>query len=93
MRCSSGATSVPTPTKRDKPSKKEVDQAVGLIEALATDWDPSRYEDSYEKRLKKIIRDKSKGKTIEVPDTEKDPEPVPDLMAALEETLAEITSR
>jgi DNA end-binding protein Ku len=87
------ADGVPTPTKRDKPSKKEVDQAVALIEALATDWDPSRYEDSYEKRLKKIIRDKSKGKTIEVPDTEKDPEPVPDLMAALEETLAEITSR
>jgi DNA end-binding protein Ku len=83
---------VPTPTKRDKPAKKEVDHAVSLIEALASDWDPSRYEDSYEKRLKKIIRDKSKGKTIDMPETEKEPAPVPDLMAALEQTLAEIKS-
>ncbi len=81
---------IPTPTKRDKPAKKELDQAVALIEALAEDWDPSRYEDSYEKRLRKIIRDKSKGKTIEVPEEEKEPSPVPDLMEALEQTLAEI---
>jgi DNA end-binding protein Ku len=84
---------IPTPTKRDKPAKKELDHAVSLIEALASDWDPSRYEDTYEKRLKKIIRDKGKGKTIEAPDPEKAPEAVPDLMAALEETLAEIKSR
>jgi DNA end-binding protein Ku len=84
---------VPTPTKRDKPAKKELDGAVALIEALAEDWDPSRYEDSYEKRLKKIIREKSKGKAIEVPETEKEPSPVPDLMAALEQTLEEIKAR
>jgi DNA end-binding protein Ku len=81
---------VPTPTKRDKPAKKEIDQAVALIEALACPWDPDRYEDSYQKRLKKIVRQKSKGKTIEVPDEEKEPSPVPDLMAALERTLEEV---
>ena len=81
---------VPTPTKRDKPAKKEVDRAVALIEALACPWDPDRYEDGYQKRLKKIVREKSKGKTIEVPEEEKEPAPVPDLMAALEKTLAEI---
>ena len=84
------AKDVPTPTKRDKPAKKEVDQAVALIEALACPWDPDRYEDSYQKRLKKIVREKSKGKTIEVPEEEKEPSPVPDLMAALERTLEEI---
>jgi DNA end-binding protein Ku len=83
---------VPTPTKRDKPAKKEVDQAVALIEALACPWDPERYEDRFQKRLKKIVRDKSKGKTVEVPEPEKEPSPVPDLMAALEETLAGIKS-
>jgi DNA end-binding protein Ku len=82
------AKDVPKPTKRDKPAKKEVDQAVALIDALSCDWDPSRYEDSFQKRLRKIVRDKSKGKTIEVPDDEKPPAPVPDLMAALEESLA-----
>jgi DNA end-binding protein Ku len=86
------AKDVPTPTKKDKPAKKEIDQAVALIEALSCPWDPSRYEDRYQKRLRKIVRDKSKGKTIEVPEEEKQPSPVPDLMAALEETLAEIKS-
>ena len=86
------AKDIPTPTKRDKPAKKEVDQAVALIEALSCPWDPERYEDSYEKRLKKVLREKAKGKTIEVPETEKEPSPVPDLMAALEKTLAEIKS-
>jgi DNA end-binding protein Ku len=84
------AKGIPTPAKKDKPAKKEVDQAVALIEALACPWDPSRYEDRYEKRLKKIVQAKRKGKTIEIPEAEKTPSPVPDLMAALEQTLAEM---
>jgi len=86
------AADVPTPGKKDKPAKKEVDGAVALIDALSCPWDPSRYEDRYQKRLRKIVRDKGKGKTIEVPEEEKQPSPVPDLMAALEETLAGIKS-
>jgi DNA end-binding protein Ku len=84
---------VPTPTKRDKPAKKEVDRAVALIEALACPWDPDRYEDAYQKRLKKIVQRKRKGQAVEVPEPEKEPAPVPDLMAALEQTLAEVKSR
>jgi DNA end-binding protein Ku len=83
---------VPAPTKRDKPAKKEVDQAVALIEALACPWDPTRYEDRFQKRLKKIVQRKRKGQTVEVPEPEKAPAPAPDLMAALEQTLAEIKS-
>jgi DNA end-binding protein Ku len=81
---------IPKPTKRDAPAKKEVDGAVALIDALSCPWDPSRYEDAFTKRLKKIVRDKGKGKTIEVPEEEKPPAPVPDLMAALERSLEEI---
>jgi DNA end-binding protein Ku len=87
------AKDVPTPTKRDKPAKKEVDRAVALIEALACPWDPDRYEDAYQKRLKKIVQRKRKGQAVEVPEPEKEPAPVPDLMAALEQTLAEVKSR
>jgi DNA end-binding protein Ku len=83
---------VPSPTKRDKPAKKEIDQAVALIDALSCPWDPERYEDGYEKRLKKIINQKRKGQTIEVPEDEEEPSPIPDLMAALEESLAEAKS-
>jgi DNA end-binding protein Ku len=86
------AKEVPTPNKRDKPAKKEVDQAVALVEALACPWDPDRYEDRYQKRLRKIVKQKAKGKTIEVPEEEKEPSPVPDLMAALERTLEEVKS-
>jgi DNA end-binding protein Ku len=76
---------------RTKP--KEVAQAVALIEALSCDWDPERYDDEYRKRLQSIVRRKRKGGEIKVPET--DPQrtaPVPDLMAALEESLAKMTA-
>jgi DNA end-binding protein Ku len=80
---------IPTPAKRDQPAKKEVDRAVKLIEALATDWDPSRYKDNYQQRLKRLIKRKQKGETIKAPKPEPAPSPVEDLMAALEKSLAE----
>jgi DNA end-binding protein Ku len=86
------AKDVPTPTKKDRPAKKEVDRAVALIDALSCPWDPDRYEDRFQKRLRKILREKSKGKTVEAPKQEKEPSPVPDLMAALERTLEEVKS-
>jgi DNA end-binding protein Ku len=86
------AKDVPTPTKKDKPAKKEVDRAVALIETLACPWDPSRYEDAHQKRLRQIVRRKRKGETVEAPEVEKAPPPVPDLMEALEKTLAELKS-
>jgi DNA end-binding protein Ku len=85
---------IPSPTKKDKPAKKEVDAAVELIESFSCDWDPSRYEDSFQKRLRKIVKAKGKGQEIEIPDDEGDqPTPVPDLMAALEQSLEEAKSR
>jgi DNA end-binding protein Ku len=71
-----------------KPTKQKVDPAVKVIEALTTDWDPESYTDCYRQRLERIVRDKKKGKTIEMPEEQSQPEPAPDLMAALEETLA-----
>ena len=84
---------VATPGKRSKPSKPELDHAVEVIEALACPWDPHRYEDRYERRLKRILDRKRKGKTVKAPEREDEkPSPVPDLMAALEETLAKVKS-
>src|SRR5688572_12199685 len=48
------------PGKDDKPAKKQVDQAVKLIEQLSTDWDPSRYEDRHNERLEKLVEQKRK---------------------------------
>ncbi|HEV2755729.1 MAG TPA: Ku protein [Actinomycetota bacterium] len=75
------------PGKKDQPSKKEVDHAVALIEELSVDWDPSNYKDRHRERLLKIIRDKKKGKTIKAPAEPEVPAAVPDLMAALRESL------
>jgi DNA end-binding protein Ku len=84
------AKGIPTPGKKAKPAKQAVDGAVALIEALACDWDPSNYRDEYEKRLKRVIKRKEKGQTVKTPERQDEPSPVPDLMAALEQTLAEI---
>jgi DNA end-binding protein Ku len=73
-----------------KPAKKQVDNAVAIIEELSTDWEPERYTDCYRERLRRVIDDKRKRRTIHVPKPEKEPDPVPDLMDALEATLERI---
>jgi DNA end-binding protein Ku len=45
----------------------------------------------YEKRLKRLLQRKRKGQAVKAPEpAEEDRSPVPDLMAALEKTLAEV---
>jgi DNA end-binding protein Ku len=70
-----------------------VEQTLALIEAMCTGWDPSRYEDRYTARLADVIKRKKKGGTIKAPKVEKEPAPTPDLMAALEQTLADMKSK
>src|SRR3954454_18763776 len=79
------ASGVPSATgKTAKPAKKQLDAAVALIEALADDWDPTKHEDRYRKRLQKVVNKKRKGQTIEIEDGDGDgaePAAVTDLMA------------
>jgi DNA end-binding protein Ku len=78
------------PSAGKKPSKRELDQAVAIIDALSADWDPERYTDCYRERLGKVIERKRKGATIEAPRAESQPKPVPDLMDALQRTLERV---
>jgi len=71
----------------EKPAKRELDAAVKLVEAMSVDWDPGRYEDRYRERLEALVRKKRKGQTIKAPKAVDEPTPVPDLMAALRESL------
>ena len=75
------------PTGGKKPKKQQLDQAVALIEELSTDWDPESYADCYRERLRRVIESKRKRRKVEVPEQEREPSPVPDLMAALQATL------
>jgi DNA end-binding protein Ku len=79
-------------TKAHKPTAKQLDAAVAVIEELSTDWKPERYRDCYRERLEKVVARKRKGQTIKAPKRREEPEAVPDLMEALERTLAEMKS-
>jgi DNA end-binding protein Ku len=62
-------------------SDPEVEMAERLIEALAADWDPSRYEDPYRERVLDLIRSRAPQ---ELPEEVEAAEPsVADLMAVL----------
>jgi DNA end-binding protein Ku len=73
-----------------KAKKAAVEQTVELIERMSADWEHDRYEDRYRSRLADVIERKRKGGTVKAPTAEKEPAPTPDLMAALEETLAQM---
>lgn len=76
--------------KAHKPSRKELDAAVAVIEELTCDWDPDKHKDRYRARLKRVLDRKRKGKTIKTPQPADEPTAPSDLMAALERTLEEM---
>jgi DNA end-binding protein Ku len=82
------------PQKKPKVAKKEQEMAERLIDSLSTSFDPASYRDEYREQLMKLIEDKAEGKEIVAPDTE-EPQPTkaPDLMAALEESIAAVKGR
>ncbi len=67
-------------------NEREVDMARQLIESLSAEFDPSKYKDTYRERVLELIERKAEGKEIAVQPTE-EPQPVPDLMAALEASV------
>jgi DNA end-binding protein Ku len=79
------------PSRRSKPDTKTLKMATQLLDAMASDWKPKQYHDTYAEELASRIRAKGKGKGKGVVEDEP---PVPtgakvvDLMAALEESVA-----
>jgi len=71
-----------------KAGKKEVDMARQLIESLSTEFDPGAFRDTYRDRVLEMIEAKAEGQEIEIQDTPEAPAEVPDLMAALEASIA-----
>jgi DNA end-binding protein Ku len=77
----------------EKPTRKQVQSALAVIEELSTEFRPESYHDRYRARLKKIIERKRKGEAIPVPRESAQPvATAPDLMGALEQSLARIRS-
>jgi DNA end-binding protein Ku len=82
------------PDKAPKVAKKEQEMAEQLIESLSADFDPASYRDEYREQLLGLIERKAEGKEIvaseaEAPKATK----APDLMAALEESIAAVKDK
>lgn len=82
------------PAEKPKVAKKEREMAEQLIASLSTDFDPSSYRDEYREALMALIERKAEGKEVVTPTAEApQATKAPDLMAALEESIAAAKKR
>jgi DNA end-binding protein Ku len=76
-----------------KTTAKEVKMAQQLIESLTTDFEPEKYQDEYREKVLELIERKAAGEEIAIQPEAAAPAKVPDLMAALEASLAAVKER
>jgi DNA end-binding protein Ku len=77
------------PEEDVKATEREVEMARQLIESLSSEFDPTKYRDEYRERVLELIERKAAGQEVAVQPPTEEPAKVPDLMAALEASLAE----
>jgi DNA end-binding protein Ku len=68
-------------------SKEMIDLAAHILDTKAAKFDPGKFKDKYEIALKKLVRQKAAGKTIEVREREEPASAGGDLMQALKQSL------
>jgi len=73
-----------------KVSDREVAMAQQLIDSLSGEFEPSRYKDEYREKVLELIERKAAGEEITAAPEAPAPAKVPDLMAALEASLAAV---
>jgi DNA end-binding protein Ku len=73
-------------------SDRELTMAQQLIDSLSADFDPGRYHDEYRERVLNLIERKAAGEELTAPPEAPETTAAPDLMAALEASLAELRS-
>ncbi|MGA8746601.1 MAG: Ku protein [Solirubrobacterales bacterium] len=83
------------PADAPKVSKREVEMAEKLIESLTRRFDPSAYRDEYREELMALIERKAEGRElVQAPSAEeRKATGAPDLMAALEESIAAVQGK
>jgi DNA end-binding protein Ku len=79
----------PEDGKKKKTSKRELDMAQQLIDSLSGDFEPGKYQDEYRERVLDLIERKAQGEEIVLEAPQEEPKQVPDLMAALEASIAD----
>jgi DNA end-binding protein Ku len=69
-------------------SDRELEMAKQLIDSLSSDFEPDKYHDEYRERVLELIERKAQGETVVVEAPAEEPKKVPDLMSALEASIA-----
>ena len=79
------------PEDVEEPQEREIEMAGALIDQLSSEFEPGRYRDEYREELLAMIERKAAGEeVVEAVSEEPKPTKAPDLMAALEESLAAV---
>jgi DNA end-binding protein Ku len=82
------------PSEQPKIGKREIEMAEQLIDSLTRDFDPTLYRDEYREELLAMIERKAAGEEIvAAPQEDREPTKAPDLMAALEQSIANVQSK
>ena len=83
------------PSEKPKVAKREIEMAEQLIDSLTRSFDPGAYRDEHREKLLAMIERKAEGKdVVEAPSGEdRSPTKAPDLMAALEESIAAVQAK
>ena len=76
--------SVPSP----RIPKEMLNLASHILDTKAGHFDPSQFKDEFELELRKLVKRKAAGKTIEVPEREERPSNVVSLMEALRQSVS-----
>jgi DNA end-binding protein Ku len=71
---------------------RELAMAQQLIDTLSADFEPDKYRDEYRERVLELIERKAAGEEIAVAPQFEEPSAAPDLMAALEASLAAVSA-
>jgi DNA end-binding protein Ku len=71
-------------------SERELTMAQQLIDSLSSDFEPDKYHDEYRERVLNLIERKAAGEEIAIEPQAEEPAAAPDLMAALEASLAAV---
>ena len=75
------------PAPRRRPGRREIEMASALVDELHARFEPESFADSYCDRVLELIRMKARGEEPDLPEAP-EREDAPDLMAALEASLA-----
>ncbi|MFF7238951.1 Ku protein [Streptomyces collinus] len=68
-------------------SGKELRTALQLVDALSGEWQPERYHDTYQEKVRELVKAKAEGQEVAVADAPPEATNVLDLMRVLEGSL------